>query len=181
MSGQYGGRDQFFVVTADRVHRPIRLLHNQVGKTASMPMSACGKTSCLNTGTFSHRLQHRRATFDEVAALGVEGLNKSAIARVKRIAWNTVHRWLQKAAGLRRRFNDRKTTGFTLAELQADEIRSIVGGRQPPIWIFAAIEGWSHLWPSTVVGTRSYQGGRQRDRYSRSAPPRSTCGRTVFS
>lgn len=30
--------------------------------------------------------------FDEVATLGVEGLNKSAIALVKRIAWNTVDR-----------------------------------------------------------------------------------------
>ena len=43
-------------------------------------------------------LQHRRATFDEVAALSVEGLNKSAIARVKQIAWNTVARWPEKAA-----------------------------------------------------------------------------------
>jgi hypothetical protein len=46
----------------------------------------------MNTKTLYHRLQHRRATFDEVAAVGVEGLNKSAIARVKRIAWNTVDR-----------------------------------------------------------------------------------------
>jgi hypothetical protein len=38
--------------------------------------------------------------FDEVAALSVEGLNKSAIARVKRIAWNTVHRWLEKSSRL---------------------------------------------------------------------------------
>ena len=43
-------------------------------------------------------LQHRRATFDEVAALSVEGLNNSAIARVKQIAWNTVARWPEKAA-----------------------------------------------------------------------------------
>src|SRR5437867_12204358 len=44
------------------------------------------KTFCPNTGTPYHRL-YRRATFDEVAALSVEGLNKSAIARVKRISW----------------------------------------------------------------------------------------------
>jgi hypothetical protein len=67
-------------------------------------------------------------------------LNKSAIARAKRIAWNTVHRWLEKAADLCRRFDDRRTTGFTVAELQADEIRSIVGGKPQPIGIFAAIE-----------------------------------------
>jgi hypothetical protein len=55
-------------------------------------------TFCATNGTTYYRLQHRRTTFDEVASLSVEGLNKSAIARVKRIAWNTVHRWLERAA-----------------------------------------------------------------------------------
>jgi hypothetical protein len=63
-------------------------------------------------------------TFDEVAALSVEGLNKSAIARAKRIAWNTVHRWLEKAAAFCRRFSDRKIAGIAITELQADEIRT---------------------------------------------------------
>jgi hypothetical protein len=96
-------------------------------------------------------------TFDEVAALSVEGLNKSAIARVKRIAWNTVDRWLEKAAASYRGFNDRKITGITVAELQADEIRTIIHDKEQPIWIFAAIEVWSRLWPATVVGRRSYR------------------------
>jgi IS1 family transposase len=108
-------------------------------------------------GTPYYRLQHRRSTFDEVAALSVEGLDKSAIARVKGIGWNTVARWLEKAANSCRRFNDRKITGITVAELQADEIRTIVGGKDQPLWIFAAIEVWSRLWPSTVVGRRSYR------------------------
>ena len=64
---------------------------------------ACGKTFCTNTGTPYHRLQHRRATFDDVAALSVEGLNKSAIARVEQIAWNTVDRWLERVADSCRR------------------------------------------------------------------------------
>src|SRR5450756_238298 len=59
----------------------------------------CGRTFCRNHGTVYHRLQHRRAMFDQVAALSVEGVNKSAIARVQQIAWNTVDRWLEKAAG----------------------------------------------------------------------------------
>ena len=78
------------------------------GKRRRFQCRTCGKTFCSNTGTPYHRLQHRRATFDEVAALSVEGLNKSAIARVKRIAWNTVHRWLEKAADLCRRFQRSK-------------------------------------------------------------------------
>ena len=60
--------------------------------------------------------------FDEVASLSVEGLNKSAIARVKRVAWNTVHRWLERAAAWCRRFSDRKMRRLAAGELQADEI-----------------------------------------------------------
>ncbi len=117
----------------------------------------CGKTFCANTGTPYHRVQHRRATFDEVAALSVEGLNKSAIARVKRIAWNTVDRWLERAVDSCHRFNDQSITGPAVEALQAEEIRTIVGGKQQPIGVFASIDVWSRLWPSTVVGRRSYR------------------------
>jgi IS1 family transposase len=89
--------------------------------------------------------------------LSVEGTNKSAIARVKGIAWNTVHRWLERAAAWCRRFNDRTIKGLSVVELQADEIKTIVGSKEQPIWIFAMIEVWSRLWSSTVVGKRSYQ------------------------
>ena len=127
------------------------------GKRRRYQCRTCGKTFSSNAGTPYHRLHHRRAMFDEVAALSVEGLSKSAIARVKGIAWNTVHRWLERAACSCRRFNDRRTTGLGVAELQADEIRTIVGGKQQPIWVFATIEVGSRFWPSTVVGRRSYQ------------------------
>jgi len=68
-----------------------------------------------------------------------------------------VHRWLERAAAWCRRFNDRKIKGLSVVELQADEIKTIVGSKKEPIWIFAVIEVWSRLWPSTVVGKRSYQ------------------------
>src|SRR5688572_18191246 len=99
------------------------------GKRRRYRCRGCRKTFCANTGTPYHRLQHRRATFDEVAALSVVGLNKSAIARVKRISWNTVARWLKKAAHFCRRFNDRKIAALAVEELQADEIRTIVARR----------------------------------------------------
>jgi len=119
---------------------------------------ACGKTFCRNSGTLYHRLQHRRATFDKVAALSVEGLNKSAIARVKQIAWNTVDRWLEKAASACCRFNDGNITGIQVTERQVDEIRTMVGGKEHSlIWIFVSIDVWSRLWPSTIVGRRSYR------------------------
>src|SRR5215470_11298434 len=127
------------------------------GKRRRYRCQNCEKTFCSNTGTPYYRLQHRRDTFDQVATLSVEGLNKSAIARVERIGWNTVDRWLEKASDCGRRFNDQELTGFRATELQTDEIRTITQGKQQPIWIFAAIEVWSRLWSSTVVGRRSYQ------------------------
>jgi transposase-like protein/IS1 family transposase len=127
------------------------------GKRRRYRCRICGNTFCSNTGTPYHRLQHRRATFDEVATLSVEGMSKSAIARVKQLAWNTVHRWLERAAAWSRRFNHRKIDRLSVVELQADEIKTIVGSKEQPIWIFAVIEVWSRLWPSTVVGKRSYQ------------------------
>ena len=78
------------------------------GKRRRYPCRTCWKTFCSNTSTPYHQLQHRRATFDEVATLNVEGMSKSAIARVKGIAWNTVHRWFERAAVWCRRFNDRE-------------------------------------------------------------------------
>jgi hypothetical protein len=111
----------------------------------------------LDDRTPYYRLQHRHSTFDEVASLSVEGLSKSAIARVKRIGWNTVHRWLERAAAWCCCFSNRKTKGLSLAGLQADEIRTIIGGREQSIWVFVLIDVWSRLWPSTVVGKRSYR------------------------
>ena len=66
-------------------------------------------------------------------------------------------RWLERAADACRRFNNGRITGFAVEELQADEIRSFVGSKDRPTWVFAAIEVWSRLWPSTIVGRRSYR------------------------
>src|SRR5262245_34562977 len=111
----------------------------KVGKRRRYQCQICGKTFCSTCGTPYYRLQHRRATFDGVASLSVEGVNKSAIARVKRLAWNTVHRWLEKAAAWCRRFNNRKIKGLSIGELQADEIRTIIRGKEQSIWIFVVI------------------------------------------
>ena len=86
------------------------------GKRRRYRCRTCRQTFCANTGTPYHRLQHRRATFDEVAALSVEGLDKSAIARVKRIAWNTVDRWFERAADSCHRFNNRSATGLAVED-----------------------------------------------------------------
>jgi hypothetical protein len=106
------------------IHYPTRW-----GKRRRYQCQTCGKTFGSTNRTPYYRLQHRRARFDEVAS-SVEGLNKSAIARIKRIAWNTVHRWLERAAAWCRRFSDRKIGRLTAVELQADEIKTIVGRKE---------------------------------------------------
>ena len=127
------------------------------GRRRRYRCTSCGKTFCSTRGTPYYRLQHRRSTFDEVASLSVEGVSKSAIARVKRIAWNTVDRWLERASECCRRFNDTTITGLDVPEIQADEIRTFAGGKDDVVWVFATLDVASRLWPSTVVGRRSYR------------------------
>jgi transposase-like protein/IS1 family transposase len=127
------------------------------GKRRRYRCIRCGQTFSTTKGTAYYRLQHRRATFDTVVTLRVEGVSLSAIARTERLAWNTVARWLERAGAVCRRFSDGRTTGFVGTELQADEIRSFTGGKTRPTWVFAAIEVGSRLWTSTVVGRRSYR------------------------
>ena len=94
------------------------------GRCRRYRCTVCGTTFCSRKGTPYYRIQHRRSIFDEVVALSVEGVNKSAISRVKRVAWNTVDRWLEKAAMCCRRFNDETIKELQVPELQADEIRT---------------------------------------------------------
>ena len=125
------------------------------GKRRRYRCIGCGQTFSTTKGTPSDRLQHRRATFDSVVTLRVEGVSLSAIARIERLAGNTVARWLERAAAVCRHCRHGRTTGFVATELQADEIRSFTGGKTRPAWVFAASEVWSRLWTSTVVGRRS--------------------------
>ena len=117
----------------------------------------CGKTFCSTTQTPYYRIKHTRKSFDEVVTMSVEGVNKSAIARIKQLSWNTVARWLQRASAAARRFNDAMMEGYEVKELQADEIRTFIAGKAHTTWVLVAIEVWSRLWSSTVVGRRSYE------------------------
>ena len=115
----------------------------------------CGRTFCSTTGTPYYRLHKARALFDEVARMSVDGVGKSAIARIKRISWNTAARWLALASAFARRFNNGMLRQVDLHELQADEIRSFLLHKQMEVWIHTAIEVWSRLWLSVVVGRRT--------------------------
>ena len=131
------------------------------GKRRRYRCKICGRTFCSTTATVYHRIHRSRNTFDEVCSLSVEGVSKSAIARVKRLSWNTVSRWLERAANIAKKFNEHRLRGFLLQELQLDEIRTFLDRKNRPIWIITVIEVWSRLWPSCVLGRRSYRNIRR--------------------
>jgi IS1 family transposase len=89
--------------------------------------------------------------------MSVEGINRSAIARIRGISWNTVARWLERAAEAARQFNDTMTRGYEVREIQADEIKTFLTNKDSATWILTTMEVWSRLWTSTVVGARSYR------------------------
>jgi IS1 family transposase len=93
--------------------------------------------------------------------LSVEGVNKSAISRIKHLSWNTVSRWLERACIAAKRFNRGMLKGFMLRKPQADEIRTFIKTKSRSVWIITLIEVWSKLWPSFIVGQRNYKNIRR--------------------
>jgi hypothetical protein len=89
--------------------------------------------------------------------MSVEGVSISAIARIKALSWNTVARWLERAAQAARRFNDIMTRSYELREIQADEIRTFIGCKNHSTRIVTGMGVWSRLRTSTVLGRRSYR------------------------
>ena len=130
------------------------------GRRRRYRCKACGKTFGATTGTPYECLQHPKSKFDRVVELSVEGVNKSAIARIERLSWNTVARWLERAAEVARRFNAAKLRGYPLHELQLDELNTFLASRNRKTWVFTSIEVSSRLWPATLVGSRSYRNTR---------------------
>ena len=82
---------------------------------------------------------------------------KPAISSFARMRWRLATNSRRRKHHFCRRFNDRKIATLAVEELQADEMRTIVRDKEHPIWIFTTIDVWSRLWPSTVVGRRSYR------------------------
>ena len=130
------------------------------GRRRRYRCTACEVTFGARTGTAYERLQHSMRRFDRVAALSVEGVNKSAIARLEGLSWNTVARWLELAAAIARRFNAKHLRGHDLVELQLDEMNTFLQSRNQQTRVFASIDVLSRLWPATLVGSRTYRNTR---------------------
>ena len=117
----------------------------------------CKKTFCSTKGTPYYRLHKFRSDFDEVVDMTIEGVGISSISRIKLLSWNTIASWQYLACQAAGEFNNQNLKGVKLIELQADEIRTFAGTKKKPMWIFVAIEVWSRLWISKVVGNRNYR------------------------
>lgn len=62
--------------------------------------------------------------FDRVIALSLEGMSKAGIARVTGKSWNTVARWLERAATHAHRFQEAHVRSVEAVEMQLDELRT---------------------------------------------------------
>ncbi len=117
----------------------------------------CKKTFCSTKGTPYYRLHKSRSDFDEVVDMTVEGVGISSISRIKRLSWNTISSWQYLACQAAGEFNNQNLKDLELIEFQADEICTFTGTKKKPVWIFVAIEVWSRIWISKVVGSRNYR------------------------
>ncbi len=118
---------------------------------------ACGRTFCSTTGTAYHGIQRARRMFDWVVSLRMEGSSIAAISRLTSLSWNTIARWLERAAKHAAQFNYRRLRRFELLEIQADEMRTFVQGKRQVVWIYTAMEVSSRLWPVARVGQRGHR------------------------
>jgi IS1 family transposase len=87
--------------------------------------------------------------------LSVEGSTKAAIARVTGVSVCTVTRWVERAAGMVRKFQDRTIRDVEPIELQIDELRGWGPSRKDRHFVFSALDIASRLWVSQLVGNRT--------------------------
>ncbi len=66
--------------------------NSKAGKRRRYRCTTCRRTFSSNSGSVYHGIQYSRDAFDKVVLLSVEGLNRSAIARVCGLSWDTVAR-----------------------------------------------------------------------------------------
>jgi len=137
------------------------ILHGAFTKTTGASQrclcKTCGSTFSGNTKTAYFGLRCRRDEFDQIMKMRVEGVSIATIARIAGRARSTITRWLQRASASAKSFNDKYLRDFELQEVQADELCTFAGKKTDTTWLFSTIEVSSRLWPTKVVGRRSYR------------------------
>jgi len=92
--------------------------------------------------------------------LSTQGLSKAAIARSCGRSWQTVDRWIGKAASASREIRDQVVVSVNAQELQADELRAHPAKSEWNSWVFTSLEVWSRLWLASRVGKRTRRSTR---------------------
>ena len=87
--------------------------------------------------------------------MSVEGMARAAISRATGLSVSTVRRWIQRGAAHAEAFNDAKVRQVRPEELQSDELKVQGGSKHTPLWAYTAVEVWSRLWVTTLVGRRT--------------------------
>jgi transposase-like protein/IS1 family transposase len=146
---------------AARVDAGNIILHGSFSKATGASQrclcKTCGTTFSGNTGTAYFGLRCSRDEFDQVMRMRVEGVSIAAIARIAGRARSTITGWIERASVSAKSFNDKHLRDFELQELQADELCTFAGKKSDTTWVFTTIEVSSRLWPTKVVGRRSYR------------------------
>ncbi len=100
-------------------------------------------------------MRHPAKLFDQVIALATEGNTRAGVARALGLSPGTVARWIEKASAHAQAFNELKVQKVEPVELQSDELKVLLSQKSRPLWAYTAIEVWSRLWTTTLVGKRT--------------------------
>tara|TARA_B100000809_G_C14909146_1_gene449156 strand:+ start:187 stop:759 length:573 start_codon:yes stop_codon:yes gene_type:complete len=104
-------------------------IYKKRGRTRRYRCDVCQSTVAATKGTPYYRLQHSRNAFDRVAAMCVEGVSKSATARIMKISWNTASRWVERAAAAAKVFNKQMTKGYDLSRSSAATLHTATASK----------------------------------------------------
>jgi transposase-like protein len=127
------------------------------GRRSRLLCKRCGRSFIATHGTPYRRLRHSRSDFDAVIRLLAEGVSQAAIARARGLSPSTVSRWIARAAGHAREFEEVHLHVDDPTEIQLDEVKSYGAAREVRTWIFNGIEVWSRLWLGSRIGIRSFR------------------------
>jgi len=106
----------------------------------------------------------------------LEGMSTAGIARTLHRSWNTIARWIKRAADHAHGFQEKALQHLEAVELQIDELHTHVGGIERAKWVYTSIEVWARLWNATHVGQRTRRDAllhlrKVRDQVLPASPP----------
>jgi IS1 family transposase len=87
-------------------------------------------------------------------------MSKSSIARSCQASWQTVDRWIERAAAAARGISDTLVKEIQAREVQADELRAHAVKSERNSWVFTSVEVSARLWLAHRAGKRTRRSTR---------------------